>query len=133
VIDHLGLGRLFVLGVVALLVFGPERLPELAGQAGRSIRRLRQSLSAMSADLQESSGIDVAELRRLDPRAVLRDALADPDEGTQALVADLPQGTPALELLVSEDTTPELPPEWFGSVEACSPLDDRSSSQGLSA
>ena len=126
-IDHLGLGRLLVLGVVGLLVFGPERLPELAGQAGRSLRKLRQSLSALSADLQESSGVDVAELRRLDPRTVIREALSDDP------VSELPQGTPALELLTAPDTTPELPPEWFGRLEGCSPHDGQSSPPGLSA
>jgi sec-independent protein translocase protein TatB len=132
-IDHLGLGRLFVLGVVSLLVFGPERLPELAGQAGRALRKLRQSVTALSADLRESSGIDVDELRQYDPRAVLREAMNPLEDPLADHVADLPQGTPALELLTSPDTTPDLPPGWFGSLDECSPPDEPSSSRELSA
>ena len=36
-----GFQELLVIGVVALLVFGPERLPEIARTAGRGLARLR--------------------------------------------------------------------------------------------
>ena len=36
-----GFQELLVIGVVALLVFGPERLPEIARSAGRGLARLR--------------------------------------------------------------------------------------------
>ncbi|MDP9183968.1 MAG: twin-arginine translocase TatA/TatE family subunit [Actinomycetota bacterium] len=118
-IDHLGLGRLFVLGVVSLLVFGPERLPELASQAGKGLRSLRRTLTGMSAELREAAGPELSDLSALDPRAMLRDALSEPPLSAQDMtkareeqVAGLPVGTPALALLTSEDSTPPLPPEW---------------------
>ncbi len=36
--------HLLVLGVVALLVFGPKRLPELGGSLGKGLREFRQAI-----------------------------------------------------------------------------------------
>ena len=38
---NVGLGEIAVIVLVCLLVFGPERLPEMARQAGRFLGRLR--------------------------------------------------------------------------------------------
>ena len=38
-----GLGELILVGVIALIVLGPERLPEAARTAGRLIGRLQAS------------------------------------------------------------------------------------------
>jgi Tat protein translocase TatB subunit len=43
----IGYQEMFVVLVVALIIFGPSRLPELAGQVGRWVRDFRR----MSADL----------------------------------------------------------------------------------
>jgi sec-independent protein translocase protein TatA len=39
------LPELLLLGLVALLVFGPQRLPEIGRQLGRGVRELKESLS----------------------------------------------------------------------------------------
>jgi sec-independent protein translocase protein TatB len=38
---HIGLGEIVAIVLVTLLLFGPERLPEMARQAGRWLGRLR--------------------------------------------------------------------------------------------
>ena len=43
----IGYQEMILIGVVALLIFGPQRLPEMAGQVGRWVRDFRR----MSADL----------------------------------------------------------------------------------
>lgn len=40
-IFNIGLGEMIVIGIIALLVFGPERLPELARQAARFLSQMR--------------------------------------------------------------------------------------------
>jgi sec-independent protein translocase protein TatA len=52
-----GYGEVFIVLVVALVVFGPSRLPELAGQVGRWVRDFRR----MTADLTEEFEKTVAE------------------------------------------------------------------------
>jgi Sec-independent protein translocase protein TatA len=38
---NVGIGEVFVILLVCLVVFGPERLPEMAHQAGRPIGQLQ--------------------------------------------------------------------------------------------
>lgn len=55
---NLGFPELLVIAVVALLVFGPERLPELAQQAGRFISRFREETSKSVAELKKAAEIE---------------------------------------------------------------------------
>lgn len=51
--DFFGLGPLeiLVILVVALLVFGPHRLPEIGSALGKAVREFRKTSSAFSRDL----------------------------------------------------------------------------------
>ncbi len=57
----LGPLEIVVIFVVALLAFGPERMPELARQAGRAMRELRKVQESLKADLHELVGEDSPE------------------------------------------------------------------------
>jgi sec-independent protein translocase protein TatB len=74
VFDNLGWAELAVLFVVAMLVFGPERLPKVAADAGRLVRELRRMATGVSTDLKNEMGIDIDEIRRLDPRRFFDEA-----------------------------------------------------------
>src|SRR5919202_5072663 len=70
----IGIEELIVILVIALIVVGPERMPELARQAGKAIRDLRR----MYDNLRSESGPDYDEVERairtmrlLDPRREL--------------------------------------------------------------
>lgn len=76
-----GLGWLEVgaLIVIALLVFGPEKLPQAAAQAGRTLRNLRRMANNAREDLRsglgpEFSNFDPADLN---PRNFVRKHLLD--------------------------------------------------------
>ena len=60
--------------LLALFVFGPERLPGIAADAGKMLRKLRTALTTMTAELREELGPEVADLdlRSLDPREIVR-------------------------------------------------------------
>ncbi len=62
-----GLGELLALGVVALLVFGPDRLPAIAADAGKWLRELRGMSTRARKELSDAVGPDVADLA-LNPR-----------------------------------------------------------------
>jgi sec-independent protein translocase protein TatB len=66
--NNLGWPEIAVLAVLSLLIFGPERLPKVAADAGRLIRELRRMASGATSDLKRELGVDIDELRRLDPR-----------------------------------------------------------------
>ena len=70
----IGLGEMAVIALVAVLVFGPERLPEFARQAGRMLRQLRTFALSARDELRTELGPEFSDLdlRDLDPRAIVR-------------------------------------------------------------
>lgn len=86
-----GLTELAVIAFVAVLVFGPDRLPELAKQLGQFVRKARNFANATRDELRTELGPEFSdlELTDLDPRTVVRkhimEALEDDDT-----VADVP-------------------------------------------
>jgi Tat protein translocase TatB subunit len=72
--------ELLVLLVVGLLVFGPDRLPEMARQAGSWLRDLRRMVANARRDLSEGIGVDEADLRKLqtlNPKSYVRRSVLD--------------------------------------------------------
>lgn len=47
-------GELFIIGLVLLLVVGPEQLPTVARNVGRTLRRVRDMSLALKADFMAS-------------------------------------------------------------------------------
>lgn len=52
-LQNIGSGELLVILLVALVVLGPERLPEMARGAGRMLHRFRTLTSSMSSEVRE--------------------------------------------------------------------------------
>ena len=74
--------KLLVLGVIALIVFGPDRLPAMAAQAGRAVRELRKLMDGAKSELQENLGPEFSQLSQLDladlnPRRFVRKHLIE--------------------------------------------------------
>jgi sec-independent protein translocase protein TatB len=95
VFDSIGWGEIIVLGLAALFIFGPERLPTLAKDAATGLKRLRKAITGVREQLDESLGDDLSELRDLDlrkyhPKTFIRNQLLGDDDapvGTKAAVA----------------------------------------------
>jgi sec-independent protein translocase protein TatB len=75
----LSMWKLMVLGVIALVVFGPERLPQLARDAGRTLRQLRAMAQTARTELKAELGDTVGEFdfSDLNPRNFVRKHLLD--------------------------------------------------------
>ena len=69
-----GLPELAVIAFVAVLVFGPDKLPEFARQAGRFVRQMRAFAHQARDELREELGPEYADLslRDLDPRTIVK-------------------------------------------------------------
>jgi sec-independent protein translocase protein TatB len=69
-----GLPEVAVILFVAVLVLGPDKLPDLARQAGRMARQVREFANQARDELREELGPEYAdlELRDLDPRTIVR-------------------------------------------------------------
>ncbi|MDC5697751.1 Sec-independent protein translocase protein TatB [Intrasporangium calvum] len=100
-----------LLGVLAILVLGPERLPDYAAKLGRFVRQARGMADRAKQQLKEEMGPEFSDVdwraydpRQYDPRRIVRDALsAAPEEDVAP--APKPVSTPK-----SHD--PALPTPW---------------------
>lgn len=83
--DSIGWGEIVVLALAALFIFGPERLPHLARDAAAGLKKVREAITGVRAQVDESLGDDLAGLRDLDlrkyhPKTFIRSQLFDDDE-----------------------------------------------------
>lgn len=58
----IGFSEIIVIGVVALVVIGPERLPKVARTAGLLVGRMQRYVAAVKADISQEIQLD--ELKR---------------------------------------------------------------------
>lgn len=98
---NVGFPELFVIAVLALLVFGPERLPELARTAAKFINRFRTEASRSIADLREAADLgDIeAEVRNLrgeltGVREDLTRSLREPTDTLRSAAKEVSAGGP---------------------------------------
>jgi sec-independent protein translocase protein TatB len=101
----LSIPKILLLGVLVLVIFGPDQLPRIAAQAGRVLRELRRIADAAKADLQEGLGPEFRDvnLNDLNPRTFVRKHLSDDlggDGGTR------PPETPSTALLSPGESPP---------------------------
>ena len=96
----LSIDKLLVIGLVAVFLLGPDRLPQAAAQLGRWMRLLRGLADEAKARIGEELGPEFTEEhwekldpRRYSPKRIIRDALvgsgADPDRAAPTSYADL--------------------------------------------
>lgn len=74
--------EILVIVLVGLVVLGPDKLPELAREAGRVLRTLRDMASGARTQLREELGPEFADvdLRNLNPRTAVRRAVLGDDD-----------------------------------------------------
>jgi sec-independent protein translocase protein TatB len=85
VFDSIGWGEIIVLGLAALFIFGPERLPTLAKDAAAGLKRVREAITGVREQMNDSFGDDFSELRDLDlrkyhPKTFIRTQLLGDDD-----------------------------------------------------
>ena len=75
-----------VIALVAVVVFGPDKLPEFARQAGRFLHRMKVFATGARDDLRTELGPQFSdlELRDLDPRSIVRKHIVEAMEEAEA-------------------------------------------------
>ncbi len=107
---NIGLPELLIIVAIALIVFGPNKLPELAKAFGRAMREFKKA----TEEVKESFEAETRDLEEL--KSTLT-------EGKDQLLADLTEGVSETmeETSVSSDATPETRLENESSAHAESP------------
>jgi sec-independent protein translocase protein TatB len=100
----LSFGKILVLAVIAIVVFGPDQLPKIASQAGRTLRELRRLADGATRDLREGLGPEFAdfEISDLHPANFVRKHLLDD--------LDAPGGTASATAGTTTLAREEIPP-----------------------
>jgi sec-independent protein translocase protein TatB len=88
--NSVGWGEMLALIVVALFVFGPDKLPKVAKDAGRMLRQLREMANGAKSQIKSELGPEFADidLDTLNPRTFVRKHLLEDDP-----LDDLQRGT----------------------------------------
>lgn len=97
---EVGISELALIGVIALIVLGPERLPKAARMAGALLRRLRGSWTSLRYELEREVAAD--EIKRS-----LREVNASVQEANPALV--LRQAADDVAAIVEDVKKPDSP------------------------
>lgn len=78
-------GELVLLVIVAIVILGPERLPQYAAKLAQYVRQARQMAEGARGQLRDQMGPDFDDIdwkqydpRQYDPRRIVREALLDP-------------------------------------------------------
>ncbi|MEW6278822.1 MAG: twin-arginine translocase TatA/TatE family subunit [Candidatus Eremiobacterota bacterium] len=91
---NLGPGEMVLLFVVALLLFGPKRLPEFGRAMGESLASFRKAMNSLSEPLvsEVQSGLEAA---RPGPAPVAAPPAQEPPEEARAMAPDRQEAPPA--------------------------------------
>jgi len=134
----LGMGpmELMLIVVLALIVFGPAKLPEIMGQIGRAIGDFRRATSELSDEFNRTIQTELQETRAIveETRGIMQETTAAVREAHTAVgeagaaVKTLPAptrvATPAVEppVVNGTNTSPEPAPEIAEAAEPTEPM-----------
>ncbi|MBO3277815.1 Sec-independent protein translocase protein TatB [Pseudomonas schmalbachii] len=99
----IGFSELLLVGLVALLVLGPDRLPGAARTAGLWIGRLRRSFNTIKQEVERELGAD--EIRR----QLHNEHILSMEREAQKLMAPLTGQQPPAETTAAEPAPPATP------------------------
>lgn len=78
--------KILLIGIIAVFLLGPDKLPHYAAQLARLVRQLRDMANGAKDRMRDEMGPEFDDLdwkkldpRQYDPRRIIREALADED------------------------------------------------------
>ena len=114
-----GLEKMMVIGAVALIVIGPEKLPRVARTVGALIGKAQRYVADVKAEVNRS--IELEELKKMKQEVetaardvessihtTVRDVERELNDATQSLSSGLDGSTPSL----ADESTPIVYPEY---------------------
>ena len=103
-----------VIGVVALVVLGPERLPKVARTAGHLFGRLQRYVATVKADINRE--MDTSELARI--KQEVQDAAKSFEQDIQQQASNVEKETAAIGQSINLDTVHAGPASALPSTQS---------------
>jgi len=97
----IGFSEIVVIGVVALIVIGPERLPKVARTLGHMFGRLQRYVNEVKADINREMELD--ELRKL--QSEVQSAARDIEHSVTEATREVESGVRSVESQLNEAAT----------------------------
>lgn len=104
----INVSEFIVIAILAILLLGPERIPEYAAQLARLTREVKRIASGARAQLKDELGEDFEDVdwrkldpRQYDPRRIVREALLDDEPAAGARPAPAPAVQTAVPTIAS--------------------------------
>ena len=94
----IGFSEIVVIGVVALIVIGPERLPKVARTLGHMFGRLQRYVNEVKADINREMELD--ELRKL--QTEVQSAARDIEQSVTQTAREMESGVRSVESQLNE-------------------------------
>lgn len=100
---NLGMAEVLVVLVVGLLVFGPERLPEMARNVANFVKRFREEASQSVAELKRAADLDGIDE---EVRAIQQDMKKLKSSLTESVSGSRSSSPSSTEVAPAEETSP---------------------------
>ena len=75
----IGIGEVFGLAVLAMFLVGPERLPKVASEAAKWVKKIRELANSATAELKDNLGPGFEDLqpRDLNPKTFVKKQISE--------------------------------------------------------
>ena len=75
----IGIGEIFALAVLAMFLVGPERLPKVAGEAAKWVKKIRELANSATSELKENLGPGFEDLqpKDLNPKTFVKKQISE--------------------------------------------------------
>lgn len=104
----IGFSEMMIIGVVALVVLGPERLPKVARTAGQWVSKLQRYVSDVKSDINRQ--MELEELRKL--QTEVKTAASDLQSSFKSEVAGVQTEIESLSTAIDSTSTTSSESTW---------------------
>lgn len=123
----------FIIIVLALVLLGPERLPQYAQNLARWVRKARSAAEDAKVRFKEETGTDLNDVdwqkydpRQYDPRRIIRDALAEDYEPVRSEVRTITESVNPRQLFAPSSSPAQTGSAMAAGVAGSAALTDAS-------